>query len=84
MSERPEVESPLNRSQVIEICGRIDDMRVAAILATGAVASELRRAQTLRVVDDYPARLRDKIVTPRVAKLIDLLRAVDEPEWDER
>lgn len=84
MSDQPKIETPLTRDQVIEICGRIDDMRIAAIIATGAVASELRKARTLEIVDDYPARLRDKIMTPRVAKLVDMLRAADEPEWDER
>jgi len=84
MSDQIKVETPLTRDRVIEICGRLDDMRIAAIIATGAVASELRQARTLQIVDDYPARLRDKIMTPRVAKLIDMLRAADEPEWDDR
>lgn len=84
MSDQPTIETPLTRERVIEICGRLDDMRVAAILATGAAASELRKARTWQLVDDYPARLRDKIMTPRVAKLVDLLRAADEPEWDDR
>jgi hypothetical protein len=74
---------PLNREQVIEICGRLDDMRIAGIIATGATAAELTEARAWLASDDYMAAALKRSQNGRIARLVELLRA-DEPEWDDR
>ncbi|WP_207478153.1 hypothetical protein [Arenibaculum pallidiluteum] len=73
----------LTRDQVIEICGRLDDMRIAAIIGTGADTAELMEARTWLNSDDYLATALKRSVSGRVARLVELLRA-DETEWDDR
>ncbi len=74
---------PLTREQVIEICGRLDDFRIANIIGTGATAAELMEARTWLASDDYMAAALKRSANGRVARLVELLRA-DEPEWDDR
>lgn len=76
-------ELPLTREQVIEICGRLEDMRIANIIGTGANAAELMEARTWLASDDYMAAALKRSANGRVARLVELLRA-DEPEWDDR
>ena len=73
----------LTRDQVIEICGRLDDMRIANIIATGASPAELMEARTWLASDDYLAGDLGRSASGRIARLVDLLRA-DENEWDDR
>jgi hypothetical protein len=73
----------LTRDQVIEICGRLDDMRIANIIATGASPAELMEARTWLASDDYLGGDLGRSANGRVARLVDLLRA-DENDWDDR
>ncbi|HYE52833.1 MAG TPA: hypothetical protein VEB20_24770 [Azospirillaceae bacterium] len=73
----------LTRDQVIEICGRLDDFRIASIIGTGASPAELMEARTWLGSDDYLAVALGRNVTGRVARLVELLKA-EEPEWDDR
>lgn len=72
----------INRQQVEEIMGRLDDLKLAEILETGASAPELIEAKRWTagykrtVPDDLP--LRASIVN----RLCEILR-MDEPDWYE-
>lgn len=74
---------PLTRDQVIEICGRLDDMRIANIIATGASQKELTEARVWLGADDYMRSALQRTVTGRVARLVEILKA-DEVEWEDR
>ncbi len=73
----------LTREQVTEICGRLDDMKIADIIATGASPAELMEARTWLVADDYLGGDLGRSASGRVARLDELLRA-DETDWDDR
>ncbi|MDR3515821.1 MAG: hypothetical protein P4M00_08395 [Azospirillaceae bacterium] len=73
----------LTREKVFQICGRLEDMRVATIIATGASPRELMEARTWLGSDDYLGGDLGRSQSGRVARLVELLRA-DEPEWDDR
>lgn len=79
--QRPELR--LTRDHVIEICGRLDDLKIAGIIGTGATTAELMEARTWLAADDYLATALGRNASGRVAKLVELLKA-DETEWDER
>lgn len=73
----------LTRDQVIEICGRLDDMKIAGIIGTGATTAELMEARTWLGSDDYLATALGRSPSGRVARLLEILKA-DEPDWDDR
>jgi hypothetical protein len=79
---RPEMVH-LTRDQVIEICGRLDDMRIADIIATGATHAELMEARTWLASDDYLGGDLGRSASGKVARLVDLLRA-EEADWGDR
>ena len=70
----------LNRQTVEEIMGRLDDLKVAEILETGASTAELLEAKRWTagdkrtVPDSLPIRL------AVVDRLCDIIR-MDEPDW---
>lgn len=70
----------LNRQQVEEIMGRLDDLKLAEILETGASAPELMEAKRWTngykrtVPDDLPLR------ASVVDRLCEIIR-MDEPDW---
>lgn len=74
--------NPLTRQQVEDIMGRLDDLKLAEILETGASPTELLEAKRWMagyqrtVPDDLP--LRSSVVT----RLCDIM-AADEPDWDD-
>ncbi|HSK39336.1 MAG TPA: hypothetical protein VK943_06185 [Arenibaculum sp.] len=72
----------LTRDQVIEICGRLDDMRIADIIATGATPAELMEARVWLASDDYLGGDLGRSASGRVAQLIELLRADQDDDWD--
>ncbi|WP_114392073.1 hypothetical protein [Oleisolibacter albus] len=72
----------LTRDQVVEICGRLDDMRIASIIGTGASPAELMEARSWLAADDVLGGDLGKRLDPRISRLIELLRA-DEPDWDD-
>jgi len=75
-------ETRLTRQHVIEICGRLDDMKIATIIATGASPAELTEARTWLASDDYLGGDLGRSATGRVARLVELLK-VDEIDWDD-
>jgi hypothetical protein len=78
----PGQQLPLTRDQVIGIVGRLDDMKIATIIATGASAAELTEARTWLGSDDYLGGDLGRSAAGRVGKLVDLLK-VDESDWDD-
>lgn len=76
----PQQSQRLTRDQVIDIVGRLDDMRLAGIVASGATAAELTEAYTRTTSDIYLGRP----ISVTVAKLVDLLKADDGLAWDDR
>ncbi|HYH21045.1 MAG TPA: hypothetical protein VD995_20760 [Azospirillum sp.] len=83
MPTQPPTQQTVTRDQVIEICGRLDDMRIASIIATGATAAEVMEAYTWLGSDDYLASATHRQPSGRVARLVEVLKA-DEPDWDDR
>lgn len=74
---------PVSRDQVEAILGRMDDLRLAEILETGASEPELVEAKRWhagykRTVPDY-LPLRPSVVN----RLCEILRS-EEPDWDAR
>jgi len=73
-------QTPLNRMQVEAIMGRLDDLKLAEILQTGASEPELLEAKRWiagykrTVPEDLP--LRPSVVD----RLCDIMR-MDEPDW---
>ena len=70
----------LDRRSVEEIMGRLDDLKLAEILASGASLAELQEAKRWSVGEKrtVPDSLRLSVVD----HLCDVLRT-DEPGWDE-
>jgi hypothetical protein len=72
----------LDRQTVEEIMGRLDDLKLAEILRTGASPAELLEAkrwtvgEKRTVPDSLPLRL------AVVDRLCDIIR-MDEPDWDD-
>ncbi len=82
MTTQPQRAQRVTRDQVIEICGRLDDMKIAAIIATGATSAELMEAVAWLGSDDYLAGDLGRSMSGRIARLVELVRA-DESDWDE-
>ena len=72
----------LTRDGVTAICGRLDDMKMARVLGTGASLEELTEARTWLAADDQLGKATRRLPSGRVAQLIDILRA-GEAEWEE-
>ncbi len=73
----------LTREQVVKIVGRIDEGRVAEIIATGATPAELMEAFTWLSSDEYLGGELEHSLRGKVAQLYDILTA-DQAEEDER
>lgn len=71
----------LDRHLVEEVMGRLDDLKLAEILASGASPAELQEAKRWSVGEKrtVPDALRLSVVD----RLCDILR-MDDPDWDER
>lgn len=74
--------SRVTRDEVIEIVGRINDVRVAEIIATGATAAEVTEAFAWLSADEHLAGDLAKPLAGVVAQVYEILRA-DEPDWEE-
>lgn len=70
----------LTHDQVVDTLGRMDDLRIAEIIATGATLPELIEAK--RWVAGYKRTLGDEddMRPSVVTRLCDILRT-EEPEW---
>ncbi len=74
---------PLTRDQVIAICGPLDDMKIASIIATGATRAELVDARSWLSSDDPVAGHLGRTASGRVSRLVDLLKADDAEDWED-
>lgn len=72
----------VTREQVIEIVGRINDARVAEIIATGATPADVTEAFTWLNEDEYLGGELEKPLSGVVSRVYEILRA-DEPDWDQ-
>jgi hypothetical protein len=72
----------LTRQQVEEVMGRLDDLKLAEIIETGASSPELVEAR--RWIEGYQRTVPDDLpLRPSVVDaLCDILRS-DEPEWED-
>lgn len=73
-------DTALSREQVETIMGRLDDLKVAEIIETGASANELLEAKRwsqgyLRTVSD------DAPVRPTIVNRLCEIMGFDEPDW---
>ena len=73
----------LTRERVVKIVGRLDDGRIAEIIATGATPAELMEAFTWLSSDEYLGGELEHSLRGRVAQLYEIL-AADQGEDDER
>jgi hypothetical protein len=74
--------SRLTREEVLHIVGRMDDFRVAEIIASGATKDELLEARQWVSSDDSIQRALHRQPHGRVARLCEILSA-DEPDLEE-
>ena len=72
----------VTHDQVLEIVGRINDTRIAEIIATGATAAQVTEAFAWLSEDEYLGGELEKPLSGVVQQVYDILRA-DEPEWEE-
>lgn len=72
----------VTHDQVLEIVGRINDTRIAEIIATGATAAQVTEAFAWLSEDEYLGGELEKPLAGVVQRVYDILRA-DEPEWEE-
>ena len=73
-------EPKLTREQVIEIVGRIEDRKIAEIIATNASAQELLEAHTGVIEQGDLEAETERRMSGTVARLYDILLA-GEPKW---
>lgn len=75
-----ESSSVLNRQTVEEIMGRLDDLKLAEILETGASTAELLEAKRWTVGEKRPLPAAQPLRLAVVDRLCDIIR-MDEPDW---
>ncbi len=73
----------MTRDDVTRAIGRIDDMAIAEIIATGATAEELAEAQAWIANDEPLMNAGRPLATGRVRELIDILAEFDPDEDDD-
>ena len=74
----------MTRDDVTRAIGRIDDMAIAEIIATGATAEELAEAQAWIANDEPLMNAGRPLATGRVRELIDILAELDADEDDDK
>jgi hypothetical protein len=70
----------MTREDVVAALGRIDDVTIAEIIATGATREELSEAQAWLADDARLMSAGRPRATGRVARLVDILAAMQEDE----
>ncbi|HLO76996.1 MAG TPA: hypothetical protein VK196_11140 [Magnetospirillum sp.] len=70
----------LNRQTVEEIMGRLDDLKMAEILETGASTAELLEAKRWTAGDKRPLPDALPLRLVVIDRLCDIIRT-DEPDW---
>jgi len=72
----------VTREDVTDVFGRLDDVMVSEIIATGATVGELAEARAWLVNDEPLLNAGKPLATGRVRELIDMLAEL-EPEDDD-
>ncbi len=72
----------LNHDEVVRILGRIDDLRVAEILATGATSAEVLEAKNWTIRGGYVGKETKRSLHGAALKVYEILPA-DERDWEE-
>ena len=70
----------LTREDVVAALGRIDDITIAEIIATGATREELAEAQAWIANDDLLLSSGHPRATGRAGRLVDILAAMQEDD----
>ena len=70
----------LTRDDVVAVLGRVDDVTIAEIVATGATRDELGEAHTWIANDDLLLASGRPRATGRIAQLVDILASMQESE----
>ena len=73
----------MTRDDVTRAVGRIDDVTVAEIIATGATVDELAEAQAWIANDEPLMNAGKPLATGRVRELIDILAELEPSEDDD-
>ena len=76
--------SRLTREDVTSTLGRVDDIVVTAIIATGATADELAEAKAWMINDEPLLNAGKPLATGRVRELIDILAELEPSEDDDK
>jgi hypothetical protein len=72
--------TPLTRDDVIAVLGRVDDLTMAEIMATGATPQELAEAQAWIANDEPLMNAGKPLATGRVGRLVEILASMQEQE----
>ena len=73
----------VTREQVVDTLGRLDDLKIAEIIATGATPAEVVEAKRWLAGDKRTLGDEEPLRPSVIGAVCDLLRA-DEPDWDEK
>lgn len=72
----------LRRDEIVGALGPVDDIVVSDILATGASAEEFAQARTWLANDEAPINAGDPLASGRVARLMEILEALEDDPYD--
>jgi hypothetical protein len=70
--------TPLTAEEIVAVLGPIDDLAVGEILETGATTEEFASARSWLANDEAPINAGEPLASGRVARLMEILEAVDE------
>ena len=73
---------PVTRDDVTKAVGRVDDVTIAEIIATGATADELAEAQAWIVNDEPLMNAGKPLPNGRVGQLVEILTELEPDEDD--
>ncbi len=73
----------VTREDVLSILGRMDDVRLAEIIATQPTAAELTEAKLLAAGLETPSQILGRPLSAKVVRIADLIRQED-ADWEDR
>lgn len=73
----------LSRAEVVALVGRLDDLKLAEIIATGASAAQITEAKVMLTGGESVASLLGRPPEPVVTRLYEILKS-DELDEDDR
>jgi hypothetical protein len=75
--------STLTRKDVTEMFGELEDVVIAKVIATGATSEELAQAHAWLANDEPLMNAGRSLPSGRVARLVDIIAAINEEEEQE-